>query len=839
MDNSIYLTNLSSTVNEKLSAFYSEINNENTNIFKGDDFYTELDNLRNNKINRNYNEFIISNNKTLINLFLDIDVKKSEIKKDFNEDKELKVVIKNVIEVLEELKDSNQFITSGKIKDELIGITKSTDPDKYSYHIFFKNIYINSDIFSSLKTWITKVKTKSKSILNKFIDINVYRKNPQLRIIFSKKPEAIEKSDYIHIPFNPDILNKDNYKVFTFSLLYPKKDNFIIENLNLDNKNLDDSLIGLHNLDLSNLGEYTYYSKYSLFNSIYSMITKSLRLQSNELEKINEEVRYINCNKIIKFEVDFCYVCKRKHKSLFILQFLPRYFSITKHGNSLSCLSLNSKNGVFFYPSLQGSSIIQYFIDIDYIRKIDKLGTIIFWFKNDWKEIILTGNTRRPNLLIYYISQSNILRPKDLYILDNHTNLIDSIETTIGDKTHELTSDPYILKLKNGFYFFRDKVFKEFSEDLKYIVKLSHINIEYKDYDEVKNDLEYIKNRDFINNIFDTIIFTHKNESNNNVFKSTLSSILYTGHKGVIVFCIGETSSGKSTLKFILKKILSESYIEIPVDVYIVKKTANTPNPWLGQLNGKLFSFASETSKEEKFIVSIIKKLTEREITARKLHSNECIQENHLTQFVDLNFIPTFDKRFDPALLKRYSIIHFDSYFANEDDKNYSIKADGRKTFMRNKDLDDIVSTSDLSLPLLHILMEWFNEYHLNKLTIYTAELIDFNEIEDSEVFIKVMKDNTKQIYSSNLSLMIKSEARFNYKIIKYFNREYICCDSDYFLQMIKIKLEEYISSNQIKCSLSSLYSNFYQYMQDNVIKLNSYVKYVLIQDLNQDPINY
>src|SRR5690606_11419707 len=137
-------------------------------------------------------------------------------------------------------------------------------------------------------------------------------------------------------------------------------------------------------------------------------------------------------------------------------------------------------------------------------------------------------------------------------------------------------------------------------------------------------------NKSLLEDLLNKIIFIHNDKNNSDIFKSNLSSILYSGHKGIITYLVGETSGGKSTIKNLIANLMKDSYIDLPIESYTVKLKSNVPNPWTGSINYKLISFASEKDQLDTFKVINLKHMTESKLNARVLNSNDKTQINHL-----------------------------------------------------------------------------------------------------------------------------------------------------------------------------------------------------------------
>lgn len=714
-----------------------------------------------------FHEYILEDKELYVKLFLDIDIKeKIEISDPIIE---LNKLTSLIVEKVKEF--TNEYVNIGDVTfiGENITFTTTTKPDTFSYHVFFNNIIMKYPVFLDFKKKIKQLNNENTSMLTKYIDLNLFRKNLQLRFIYSKK----EDSPYIHIPLNIELseINLYKFSIFNFN---PSDNILTFEDIKIINT-FDSPIIKK---------ETPYYIKYLQKNQITKLFPK---LQSNIefISGINKP--YYDINDKFEFNIGYCEGCKRQHKNKHYLAFEEFHIVIKKYGN-LESTCPNKKRKL--YPLIEPLNICKYLIDIDYIRAVSS-DQFIGWKDNQWE--ILTDEKQVSNYI--YNSDVDIKREDLTNMLNCPKKLCDFIPKIIEkNKYMEITTNPYLIRFNNGYYDLKNNIFLPNSIENKNLLKLNKINIDYRDYNELDNNelKEYDKYNNILEDLLDKIMFCHKNEDNSKIFKANLSSILYTGHKGVITFFVGKTNAGKSTIKLLLEVLFEGVFLHIPMISYVKHRDPNKPDPALGNVTNMLLSFSSEKDKDSTFLCENIKQLTELKLMSRKLFSNNINQINTLSQFIDLNVVPKYDDSADDALRKRIAIIMFKSFFARENDKDKDAKAEGRELFIQNPEIEHMIKDKKFNLPFIHLLMKWFKEYHSISLSICTSENSPmFGYIEET-LFEDFLISKTECPINKKLNY-IKPDKQCYYILKRVdINRRIIKGDSNYIKEeLLKMYKEE------------------------------------------------
>lgn len=761
--------NTKATTQEKIDCVYNVKDSNNCKSYTTSEVLSLIDQVINEETKIYFHEFILDTYPECIKLFIDIDINsKSMLDNNLFSFNEEEVLLELINEILDELK--NEFVFS-KTKDltENIAITKNNNPNKISYHIIFNNIIYNTNIQHSIKIFFQNLINNTNNILIKAIDTAVYRKSTQLRFIYSSKQD----SDTYHEPyliFNNGTTREINIQndLNLFSIITNNDETLRLkEQINT----IHDSIL---NLDVNT----PYYIKYlsGMFLSRVVFNKKGIQMP-NEINEINDKIGF-KVSEELEFTLNHCSACNKTHKNKFKIIFDKDFIIVTKNGNPNSCKKLPMK---CLYPSISAYDLSRYLVENDLIRRQDKNNYLI------WKNYKWTLINTNVELINFIINDANIYRQIDKIMITNlKTNILDHyVSIQLGSKIMELTFDPYLVKFNNGILNLKTNEFTHNSEETKNILKLYGIDMDYVKEDDLKNDSEYISNKELLDDLFHKIIFVHNDKINSDIFRANLSTVLYSGHKPVVTYLIGETSGGKSTIKALIENLMKDSYCDLPIESYTQKMKANVPNPWIGSINYKMVSFASEKDQMDTFKVINLKHMTEKRINARMLKSNDKTQVNHLTQFIDLNFNPTFDFN-DAATYKRYSIVRFNSYFPNPNDVEKEIKAEGRLMFDRNDKLDYIINNGDFRMPLLHTLINWFRMYHVENLSMISADIMEEKGITGNDKFFKDFLNNETIIIRGKELNIIKSDIRHYYKIVKLQQSTFIVCSKQYFINKLK-----------------------------------------------------
>lgn len=752
-----------------------------------------------------YQEFVIDNNPSFTKLFIDIDGKIKLFDGiygesfSFHEEEEIKMLVDDLVDFLvikfgdDTFKDNQSKIDFIK---KNISYTHTTSINKYSYHIYFNSIIIQTCDFFMFKNIMKEFKSLEANLENEFvqaIDLQPYRKNTQLRFIYSCK----NKDDTsFHVPYDEEIPDETN--IYKYSIINYKEDEI---KLKINGAMIYADIGDKPNITLaSNITPY--YIKYLFLPNTFKLLFAQQRPKNfTQLEYMED----FKLNQKIDLYYDFCNKCKRKHKHNFYLQFGIEVIRLTKYGNPNSCGMCKAIK----YPKIIPERLLQMVIDRDLVRRINK-SRYLFWNNNSWNLVEDEQQLKHNLLLMDHFRKEDIQEIYDFKgkYLENYLNI------KLNSKFTKETQNPYYLKLNNGVYDLREDSFLPNSEHIKNIIKVYGIPIDFVSYEEMneKEKKKYDKRYQYLINILDGIIpgvkdFPKGKDENVDAFRANLSSILYSGFKNVITIFVGLTLSGKSTIKKLVEALLQESYCEMEMTTYTQLKRSHL-DPVKGRLSHKLASFASEIGELEKFQAVNFKQMTENLITARQLYSNDCNQLNHLSQFIDINVKPKFEC-IDTALEKRMCIIDFKSYFYRNGEANSVDIAGRRKMIKIDNKLESRIIQSELSLPFLKILIEWFRMYHLSKLNMYRRLTMLNKGITDNDKLYHELYEKLTCMFTVHND---------DDKALEEVNEDkrcyYRCClgaDNKKFLCIKKSYLREYLL-NQVDNSLKSGFAEFLNY---------------------------
>lgn len=760
--------------------------NNSDNFF--DEYYKDNidsnNNLINNTIIKSYNELGITKNNSLINLFVDIDVKKNELLDDQND---FNTIIKEFLnqnqkseEILNEttidlylittliydivyylLSYTNKFNFSfidiesnekynlfkkdpslDKIFNKILEyttITKSTSEDKFSYHIYFNNLLFEISFIPSIKS-ILKAYKENKNIqhpFKQFIDIQIYHKNPSLRLPYCNKD--INNFDY-HYPLviennivKPEtaIFTKETFKNYFFTQHNTSNKIFIlIEKNDLEDETKDYPILG-ENITASAILEDNekniinieespdlYFMTYSdLFNHIFSKnkipkIEFFNYLDNIDLFQSNIYLKDTNIKEIfLKFDYEkynSCQFCDKKfHKHNHKINFTKGGLTIIKEGYMSNCKIISKP-----YEPLSESKICEFIYKLGLVKRLKSNEIIVFTEKDGWS-VITDSNISKLKYILYI--NAHYFKNSDRKTLENiKFGTLKEIFSSLSESEPPIDKlDENLFKFKNGILNMKTKIFT-LMKDSKDLYIFSGVNYEYK-HKEDFNSEDKIK-FDTIFQTFNEILPILNNDQTENIhrknFEINASTILFESlGKDVITIIIGQTKAGKSTMKeALISAIGSDNTSDIFINCYTEEMNPKTPNPWLAQLRNKKMSFASETDTNTVLLAINIKNLTETTIKARELRSNIGNHEIKATHFIDTNFDIKLDNN-DLSGLRRILEVRFQSHFKDEDNTTVLLK-DNTKLFDCKKKIKNDIIKGVYSLYIFHILLEWAEKHN-------------------------------------------------------------------------------------------------------------------------------
>jgi hypothetical protein len=722
--------------------------------------------------------------------------------------------------------------------------------EKYSYHVYFNNIIFNHKDIAVIKTLIKNFVAQENNPFAEGIDTQVYKKKISLRTIYSKKNNDDDINDNYHYPIYVDY----------------RKNNLIIEQeiIDIEEETLPNYFCTIN--DIYNRDNYVFIHKckaeetsdeetevvntiqipqnspnisFLTLKDILTLIFKKKTLVSfqttNFLENIdtlNTNILYIDyINKYKELTLDFnynaggCLFCKKSsHKNKHYISTGTFGINIIKKGNMKSC-----KIQSVPYKTMTELKICEYIYKQGVIKKTLEGEIIYFTETEGWKHLENNMFSGIKSLMKRYYEN---FRSEEIDVIDNMTDK--KIKECFMTLTHSdekvNTIYPYLFKFKNGILDLKTSEFLPMknTKHLYIVVGVNYDYIEFEKYDETQ-----MKKYKFLEEVIDQIMpeINDNGEYNSNrrVFECNVSSSLAKDFKDVITVFEGPTLAGKSTVKQLICSSLGDkdNYIDIPISVYAQPINPKVPDPWLGQIEGKCVSFASEPGFERTINTQTIKLLTEPRILSRKLYSNDIGQLNYLSQFIDTNYNLKLDVE-DPAAYRRWAVIKFKSHFQNKDSGNLLLNnIDVSNKYTQIKSLKSDIIKNLYSLDFFHMLHKWFKKYHLKGLKMEnTASESAFYIVNEciNNMSVPGCIITEKNIKPDRVTNYGKAKYRVNYNKMKVTvgtSKKYFV---NYFQKFLKYKNIDY--------NLNKLVSELVI-----ILKTTAVVPLVLIDDIKEEDL--
>jgi len=399
-----------------------------------------------------------------------------------------------------------------------------------------------------------------------------------------------------------------------------------------------------------------------------------------------------------------------------------------------------------------------------YIRKYIKL--INNDLKDIQKELFDVLNKDNGNEKLEKFKQE---LDKTISKLDSNTFIKQSIEHISAeiyedDFFDKLDINPYLLGFDNGVYDLEKNEFRDGRpEDLVSFTT----GYDYTDC----NDEDYT----LLNKLIEQILYI---EDERTFYLKMLSTMLLGKNIQGLFINIGNGANGKSLIASILFKALG-NYI-CKVNNTIISDAIKTgANPEIANINKKRGVIIQEPNKKMKLNISTIKELTggAGEIKARKLFSNNDDVINFGTYFVESNDYLTFDGEFKNDMARRINNIKFRSTYITDinkvDEENH--------IYLANSKYENAEWIDKMKMPLMKILLNYFQEFKKDDYKIIRSETIENNNneyVSNSTDFDKLINDiieksDDKSDYVKVLDLYNNNKDKFykncNIKVKKDF----------------------------------------------------------------------
>ncbi|AAB96514.1 NTPase [Vaccinia virus] len=663
------------------------------------------------------------------------------------------------------------FTECGAIHENVIksmrsnfSLTKSTNRDKTSFHIIFLDTYTTMDTLIAMKRTLLELSRSSENPLTRSIDTAVYRRKTTLRVVGTRKNP---NCDTIHVMQPPH----DNIEDYLFTYVDMNNNSYYFS---LQRR--------LEDLVPDKLWEPGFISFEDAIKRVSKIFINSI-INFNDLDENN----FTTVPLVIDY-VTPCALCKkRSHKHPHQLSLENGAIRIYKTGNPHSCK-------VKIVP-LDGNklfNIAQRILDTNSVLLTER-GDHIVWINNSWK-----FNSEEPLITKLILSirhqlpkeySSELLCPRKRKTVEANIRdmLIDSVETdTYPDK----------LPFKNGVLDLVDGMFYSGDDAKKYTCTVS-TGFKFDDTKFVEDSPEM---EELMNIINDIQPLTDENKKNRELYEKTLSSCLCGATKGCLTFFFGETATGKSTTKRLLKSAIGDLFVETGQTI-LTDVLDKGPNPFIANMHLKRSVFCSELpdfacSGSKKIRSDNIKKLTEPCVIGRPCFSNKINNRNHATIIIDTNYKPVFD-RIDNALMRRIAVVRFRTHFSQPSGREAAENNDAYdKVKLLDEGLDGKIQNNRYRFAFLYLLVKWYKKYHVPIMKLYPTpeEIPDFAFylkigtllVSSSVKHIPLMTDLSKKGYILYDNVVTLPLTTFQQKISKYFNSRLFGHDIESFINRHK-----------------------------------------------------
>ena len=388
-----------------------------------------------------------------------------------------------------------------------------------------------------------------------------------------------------------------------------------------------------------------------------------------------------------------------------------------------------------------------------YIRKYIKL------INNDLKDIqkelinLLKNDNENEELVLFKKSLD-----KSIKNLGNNTFIKQCIEHISAeiyedDFFDKLDINPYLLGFDNGIYDLEKNEFRNGTpEDMvSYSVGYDYTDCNNEDYE-------------LLNKLIEQILYI---EDERTFYLKMLSTMLFGRNIQGLFINIGNGANGKSLIASILFKSLG-NYICKVNNTIIADAIKTGANPEIANINKKRGVIIQEPNKKAKLNISTIKELTggAGEIKARKLFSNNDDVVNFGTYFVESNDYLTFDGEFKNDMSRRINNIKFRSTYITDinkvDEENH--------IYLANSKYENAEWIDKMKMPLMKILLNYFQEFKKDDYKIIRPETIENNNneyVSNSTDFDKLINDMIEKTDDKND--IVKILDLYNYNKDKFY----------------------------------------------------------------------
>ncbi|ATI21192.1 NTPase DNA primase [Eastern grey kangaroopox virus] len=565
-------------------------------------------------------------------------------------------------------------------------MTESTNSAKTSFHLVFLNLYTDVETLIRMKRPLAEVVRRSTNPLVRAIDTAVYRHKPSLRVVGTRKsPEC----RFVHRRTRPHADLADY--LFTFVNFGARSQRMISRErwASPDVLNWDSAHI-----------------------SFSDAMRKVCHAVGNEILNLDEidESNFTDTPLIVSYSHP-CALCrKRAHKHPHHMVVSNDSIRIFKSGNPNSCRVKTIQ--------LEGNrlfTISQKIMDANVIN-LSERGDYIVWLRNSWR---LSEDCSNITKLVLHMRDdlnseynNSLLCPRNRKVIENNLRdmLVDPVETDIF---------PEKLQFLDGVYDIADSEFYSGLEAKDFMCTVSTGYRAAPGRDADAAEMEAAAEAELAGILDDIQPRTAENADNRELYEQVLSSCLCGTTKPCIFFFFGETATGKSTTKKLLRSVMHNMFLETG-QVILTEPMDKGPNPFIANMHLKRVVFCSELpdfscAGARKLRSDNVKKLTEPCLVGRPCYSNKINNRNHATIIIDTNYRPVFDK-VDNAIMRRIGLVHFKTHFSNSRRAVASRQYDFVKPL--DESLDRKIEANRFRFAFLRILLGWYQKYHVPHLVL-------------------------------------------------------------------------------------------------------------------------
>ena len=234
-----------------------------------------------------------------------------------------------------------------------------------------------------------------------------------------------------------------------------------------------------------------------------------------------------------------------------------------------------------------------------------------------------------------------------------------------------------------------------------------------RDYD-VKVDLSIKKEMEEIINVIQPE--TPENMENRIRFEKCLASTIMYRDKRIIYTFIGMTKSGKTTIKCMLAKALTQFMSDSCNINAFAEAVSSGPKHELANTANKTLICVSEVPQNFKISSQIFKTLTEPTLVARRNYSTETTNQinNVATYIFDCNSVIDFTEH-TPSVYQRLCTISFNNVKFSSGDEEMESIGDDRRVYKADQNLYQKIVTGRYSDEFFRFLTSLYRKHFANE----------------------------------------------------------------------------------------------------------------------------